>query len=196
MSATDGAGNGATLGDSAAGGGGGGGDSGGGGGDGSLAAAAPPPSRPGRHVFSHGGRAIYEWEQSLDEVLVYVRPPPGVRAAHLECSIKPAQLTLGLKGAPPFLDAPLAAACVAKESFWNLEDGEITLSLTKARKGETWASVCAGHGALDAAAEAEVHKRMLLERFGQEHPGFDFSGAEVSGAVPDPREFMGGVKHG
>jgi hypothetical protein len=176
----------------------GGGSSGSGGGGGvSLGAApAPAPSVPGRHVFSHEGRVIYEWEQSLDEVLVYVRPPPGVKASHITCSIKPSQLTLGLKGAPPFLDEPLAAACVAKESFWNFEGGELTLTLTKAKKGETWASLCVGHGALDAAAETEVHKKMLLERFGQEHPGFDFSGAEVSGAVPDPREFMGGVRHG
>ena len=176
----------------------GGGSSGSGGGGGvSLGAApAPAPSVPGRHVFSHEGRVIYEWEQSLDEVLVFVRPPEGVKSAHIACAIKPTHLTLGLKGLPPFLDEDLCAACLAKESFWNFEDGEITLTLTKAKKGETWASVCAGHGALDAAAEAEVHKRMLLERFGQEHPGFDFSGAEVSGAVPDPREFLGGVKHG
>ena len=148
-----------------------------------------------RRTFSHEGRPIYTWEQTLEEVLVFVRPPPGVAAAHIACAIKPTHLTLGLKGAPPFLDAPLAAACLAKESLWCWEEGEVAITLTKARKGETWPSVCQGHGELDAAAEADVHKRMLLERFGQEHPGFDFSGAEVSGAVPDPREFMGGVKH-
>lgn len=27
-----------------------------------------------------------------------------------------------------------------------------------------------------------------------QHPGFDFSGAEFNGAVPEAREFMGGVK--
>jgi hypothetical protein len=36
---------------------------------------------------------------------------------------------------------------------------------------------------------------MLLERFQAEHPGFDFSGAEVTGAVPDPRTFLGGMRH-
>ena len=162
-----------------------------------AAAAAPPPppqpSQPGRLVFAHGGRAIYEWEQSLEEVLVYIRPPAGVRAAQLACAIAPRRLTLGIKGLPPFLDEPLAATCVAKESLWGFEAGEMTVTLTKAAKGETWPCVCQGHGALDALAEAAAHKRMLLERFGQEHPGFDFSGAEVSGAVPNPRTFMGGV---
>ena len=42
------------------------------------------------------------------------------------------------------------------------------------------------------AAREAVHKRLLLERFGQENPGFDFSGAEVNGSVPDPRVFMNG----
>jgi hypothetical protein len=38
----------------------------------------------------------------------------------------------------------------------------------------------------------QVQKRILLERFQEENPGFDFSGAEVNGTVPDPRTFMGG----
>jgi hypothetical protein len=28
-----------------------------------------------------------------------------------------------------------------------------------------------------------------------QHPGFDFSGADFNGQVPDARSFMGGVKH-
>ncbi len=41
----------------------------------------------------------------------------------------------------------------------------------------------------------EMQKNILLERFQEENPGFDFSGAEVNGMVPDPRNFMGGVKY-
>ena len=32
-----------------------------------------------------------------------------------------------------------------------------------------------------------------LERFQEENPGFDFSGASFNGQVPDPKNFMGGV---
>jgi hypothetical protein len=163
----------------------------------SPAAAAPSlpltPSKPGRLIFAHQGRVVYEWEQSLEEVSLYVRPPQGVKASHIHCVIVPRRLTLGIKGLPPFLDEPLACTCVAKESLWGFEDGELTVTLTKAAKGETWPCVCEGHGSLDALAETEAHRRMLLERFGQEHPGFDFSGAEVTGTVPDPRTFMGGI---
>jgi hypothetical protein len=114
-----------------------------------------------RLVFRSGGADVYAWEQSLDEVLVFFTPPPGAPAAAFACTITATRVTLGLKGAPPFLDEPLAAACAARESFWNLEPGELTLTLTKARKGETWPCVFVGHGALDAAAEADVHRRAL-----------------------------------
>lgn len=41
----------------------------------------------------------------------------------------------------------------------------------------------------------ETQKKLLLERFQEEHGGgFDFSDAEINGNVPDPRNFMGGMK--
>jgi len=43
--------------------------------------------------------------------------------------------------------------------------------------------------------ETAVKKNILLERFQQENPGFDFSGADVNGMVPDPDKFMGGVSY-
>jgi hypothetical protein len=48
---------------------------------------------------------------------------------------------------------------------------------------------------LDPLTQQEVQKSILLERFGEENPGFDFSGAEMNGTVPNPREFMGGVSY-
>lgn len=69
-------------------------------------------------------------------------------------------------------------------------DGVLQITLTKARPGETWPCAFVGHESLDAAAEEADRRQMLLERFQLEHPGFDFSGAEVTGSVPDPRTFM------
>jgi hypothetical protein len=147
-----------------------------------------------RRAFVHEGREIYQWDQTLEEVNVYVKPPPGVRAAMLDCTFSAGHLKLGLKGNKPFLDEDFTSAIVVKDSVWLIEDGEIHFTLTKMRKAETWPSVFKGHGELDPLAKAEVQKKMLLERFQEEHPGFDFSGADVNGAVPDPREFMGGVR--
>ena len=63
------------------------------------------------------------------------------------------------------------------------------------KKGETWNSALMGHEQLDPMMQEEMRKKILLERFQQENPGFDFSDAAMNGNVPDAREFMGGVKY-
>ena len=63
---------------------------------------------PSRRAFVHDGREVYQWEQGLDEVLVYITPPPGVRAAQLDCTISSSRVRLGLRGVAPFLDVRVA----------------------------------------------------------------------------------------
>ena len=48
---------------------------------------------------------------------------------------------------------------------------------------------------MDPAAEEAEKARLMKERFAEEHPGLDFSGAEFNGAAPDPSKFMGGIGH-
>ena len=52
---------------------------------------------------------------------------------------------------------------------------------------------CAGASQVDPFTQSEVQKSLMLERFQEENPGFDFSGATFNGQVPDPKTFMGGV---
>ena len=47
---------------------------------------------------------------------------------------------------------------------------------------------------VDPNTKEEMRKQMMLDRFQEEHPGFDFSGAEFNGMVPEARDFLGGVK--
>jgi hypothetical protein len=75
-----------------------------------------------------------------------------------------------------------------------LEDGELHITLQKSTRGEHWASALLGHQTLDAASQEDVRRRLMLERFQAEHPGFDFSNADFSGTVPDAASFMGGMK--
>jgi hypothetical protein len=92
-----------------------------------AAAARVPPSSP-PHLFRRGAalgcsagvaaaadRTIYEWEQSLDEVNVFITPPEGVVARMLDVKIDVMHLKIGLKGNPPFLDV---RACTALRSVW------------------------------------------------------------------------------
>ncbi len=69
--------------------------------------AGPAPTV---HKYVHGGRTIYEWTQTLDEVVVTFNPPEGVTAKALAITIAPTKLTVGMKGNPPFLAVRLSAA--------------------------------------------------------------------------------------
>ena len=78
--------------------------------------------------------------------------------------------------------------------MWELDDGEITVTLIKAIKADTWLCVFKNHSKMNAADKEEIQKKLLMERFQEEHGGFDFSDATVNGNVPDPKTFMGGIK--
>ena len=90
------------------------------------------------------GQKIYEWDQGIDEVNIYIQPPPGteiltlsgVRARDLQVVFESHNLLVGIEGNPPFLHVlalslqePLFSGIVKSESFWTLEDGELHLSM-------------------------------------------------------------------
>lgn len=73
-----------------------------------------------RLAFKHNGVTIYEWDQNLEEINVYFKPPKYALPKYLkenkatygenfvtakfEIVIKPDHLTLGIKGQKPFID--------------------------------------------------------------------------------------------
>ena len=150
----------------------------------------------GRQAFQFEGRTVYEWRQTLEEVLIFIKPPPGVTAKMINCEITATALTVGLVGSEaPFINEPFPYKVKTDESFWTMDDGEIEINMQKMAKGETWPAALAGHGKIDQFTRGEIQKKMMLERFQEENPGFDFSGADFSGSAPDPRTFMGGVSY-
>lgn len=50
------------------------------------------------------GQVVYEWDQTLEEVNIYVALPPGVRAKDLFCDITSSHVRFGLNANPPYLD--------------------------------------------------------------------------------------------
>jgi CS domain len=62
-----------------------------------------------RHQFLHEGRVIYEWDQTISEVNLYVQVPPGVKAKDLFVIIDSQHLSLGVKPNPPYLNVSEAA---------------------------------------------------------------------------------------
>ncbi|KAI5408717.1 hypothetical protein KIW84_054520 [Lathyrus oleraceus] len=88
----------------------------------------------------------------------------------------------------------LSSPVKTDSSFWTLEDDIMHITLNKRDKGQTWASPILGQGQLDAYSSDLEQKRLMLQRFQEENPGFDFSQAQFSGNCPDPRTFMGGIR--
>eukprot|EP01039_Chlorochromonas_danica_P003797 gene3797-4147_t len=153
--------------------------------------------KEGRLRFEYEGRTVYEWEQSLTEVNIFIDLPPQVTKKMLDISISPNHLRVGMKGQSPYIDEDTGGGVIVGESMWLIDDGEVNINLQKMNKAEAWDCALRGRAGstLDSYTKEEVRKKILLERFQEEHPGFDFSGAEFNGQVPDAREFMGGVKH-
>ena len=57
----------------------------------------------------------------------------------------------------------------------------ITLIKRQRDAASTWKSLLEDQFAVDAITLDEMQKKATLERFQMEHPGFDFSGADISG---------------
>ncbi len=153
----------------------------------------------GRFIFQYNGREVYQWEQTLEDVTIFINPPPNIsKGTHINVVIQASHLKLGLAGGTQwFLDEPTFDKVDVSESTWSLEDGVITIYLIKAHRGTLWDAALKGKMAahLDPLAKEDVKKALLLERFQEENPGFDFRDAEFNGGVPDARTFMGGVSY-
>ena len=155
----------------------------------------------GRIPYYYKNQLVYEWEQNLEEIIIYIKAPecileknreiikknlkPGQKMPKLEIKITPNHLSVGLIDLPPYLSEDFTKIVKASESLWQLDDGEIVITLEKTIKADTWTSVFKGHQEINEFQKEEMQKKMLLERFGEENAGFDFSDAEINGNVPD-----------
>jgi hypothetical protein len=126
--------------------------------------------KDGRLKFEHDGRTIYEWDQGLEEVNIYIEPPPGITRQQLAIKIDPSHLIIGLRGASPFIDEDLGGLVIPDESTWTFIDGEIQIILQKMRKAEAWECALQGQAGskIDPYTKEEVRKKLLLERFQEE----------------------------
>ncbi|KAI2496390.1 hypothetical protein MHU86_18126 [Fragilaria crotonensis] len=150
----------------------------------------------GRYVFYYQSRKIYEWEQTLETVTLYVDAPPGKKAKDFVVRITATHLQVGLRGHDSlFLDDDFSSLVDTTESCWFLEDaGVLQIVLQKQRRGETWEQVLVGREAeVNPLLQQEMREQLLLERFQEENPGMDFRDAKFNGSVPDPRTYMGGI---
>ena len=126
--------------------------------------------KEGRIKFEHDGRTIYEWEQSLTEVNIYLEPPPEIPSKMFEIVIAHKHLRVGIKGAPPFIDEDTGGPVIPDDSLWTLIDGELNINLQKMNKAEAWDCALMGQSGnkIDAFTKEETKKKLMLERFQEE----------------------------
>lgn len=156
-----------------------------------------PQSTPARFGFYHGSRLVYEWEQTLDEVILTVPgAPPGVP---LTVDIAPSRLRIGVRGSSTFfIDEGTGGMVDVAESTWTRDndDNNLVVYLQKAHRGVVWERALKRFECiLDPLQLEEVRQDLLRERWTRESPGMDFSSATFNGQAPDPRTFMGGCSY-
>lgn len=129
------------------------------------------------------------WWQIVDEVFIEVEIPPGtpgkecyikIEAKYIECRVTD---KCYFKGA---LYKPIRV----QESTWSLEERKtILILLEKAEKYENeniWPSLLEKEYSADPLTQHEMLKKLDLEKFQTENPGFNFSGAELSKTYNNP----------
>ncbi len=58
-----------------------------------------------RHQFLHEKQLVYEWEQSLSDLNLFIKVPEGVKAKQLYVDISKKHLRVGIVPNSPYLEA-------------------------------------------------------------------------------------------
>ncbi|XP_005996915.1 nudC domain-containing protein 2 [Latimeria chalumnae] len=124
-----------------------------------------------------------QWYQTMEEVFIEVNVPQGTSAKEVRCELGSRTLALSVKG-KEVIKGKLFGSTIADDSTWTLEDKKlirIVLTKTNREAGNCWSSLLEGEYAADPWVQDQMQRKLTLERFQRENPGFDFSGAEISG---------------
>jgi len=129
------------------------------------------------------------WNQNVAEVNIEVDLEPGTRAKDLTVTIKPSQLSCSIKQKEIFNGKPFDVI-LEEESVWTVEDQKLLrIQLVKAfskTKDKCWLSLLSsGQFAADPHVLNEMRKKLDLEQFQRENPGFDFSRAKLDKRYED-----------
>ncbi|XP_001631051.2 nudC domain-containing protein 2 [Nematostella vectensis] len=123
------------------------------------------------------------WAQTIDEIFIEVDLPEGTRGKDVKCVIKPTHISCVVKGNEVF-KGEMGGKVLPNDSTWTIEDKKL-LRIVLVKSGRDaancWKSLLSDQYLADPWVFNEMEKKLTLERFQKENPGFDFSGAEVTG---------------
>lgn len=116
------------------------------------------------HRVEYEGRLIYEWDQSFDEVNIYITPPSNAIPSKMYLiEFNANSLRVGLRNhvingeQQYYIDEELGGGINVSESLWTLEEkgSLLHLTLTKAEIGSIWKCATQGHKSLIARKQHE-----------------------------------------
>ncbi|KAL3043443.1 nudC domain-containing protein 1 [Trematomus bernacchii] len=88
---------------------------------------------------------IYFWQQTAEDVTVFVRMPEGVTKEEVQFRLTADQIMLGVQGFPPLLEGQLFAPADPEASAWIIkEDKSLELTLQKREEGPMWSELVMG----------------------------------------------------
>ncbi|KAG8197260.1 hypothetical protein JTE90_007508 [Oedothorax gibbosus] len=135
------------------------------------------------------------WWQTVSEVLIEVNIPEGTPGKQCKVSISPNHIECRVLDKTIF-KGDTYKTVHPEESTWTVEERKkIVILLEKAEKFENqnhWVGLLKDDYLANPLQQNEMLKKLDLEKFQMEHPGFDFSGAELSKTydnhpvLPDP----------
>ena len=100
-------------------------------------------------VGNGGATDHYVWTQTLSEVSVNVPMPPGTTGKMVDVKIGVTSLKVGVKGQPLIVDGKLHKRVKLDDCFWTLDDGAVSIDLSKENGMEWWKCVVAGDAEID-----------------------------------------------
>lgn len=140
---------------------------------------------PNRHkVTDSQGITLYEWEQDLDDIKMYIMLQPNFPTQEIECIINPTTFSLRLKGDKIYLiKGTFQYRVKHSTSYWYVDDNCLEILINKMDKGSAWEHVIVEHPKISYKLFDETKRKLLLQRYQETHNGMDFTNAEVGGEL-------------
>ncbi|XP_071480447.1 nudC domain-containing protein 2-like isoform X1 [Diadema antillarum] len=122
------------------------------------------------------------WYQTVDEVVVEINVPEGTRSKEVKANFGITSLSVSVANVN--IQGTLYDKVIPDECLWSLEDRKLVrLVLVKSHRHaeNCWKSLLKGQYEADPMTFDRMEKKLTLQRFQYQHPGFDFSNADISG---------------
>ncbi|KAL7645187.1 UNVERIFIED_CONTAM: hypothetical protein RMT77_003572 [Armadillidium vulgare] len=123
------------------------------------------------------------WWQTVNEVNIEINVPEGTKSSLVKVLVKPSTILVTVAG-NEIIKGNLYSIVREDETVWTLEDRKkVSIVLVKSdpiTKETIWEGLLKDQYLADPLTIHEMRKKLDLEKFQIENPGFDFSGAELS----------------